>query len=269
MAKPLLPDELWERVEPLLPEPRPRRFRFPGRKPVGNRQALTGILFVLKSGIPWEMLPQEMGCGCGMTCWRRLRDWQAAGVWERLHQLLLAELDEADLLDWSRAAADSAKSRALGGGDDTGPNPTDRGKPGVKHHVMTDGQGVPLSAHSTGANTADISGLLPLVEGLPGLKDEGGEEKLPEKMYADRAYDSEAHRETLRWLGIEPLLAKRGTEHGSGLGVYRWVAERALSWLHQFGRLRVRRDRRGDIHDAFLKLACGLITFNFVNASLC
>jgi IS5 family transposase len=88
-------------------------------------------------------------------------------------------------------------------------------------------------------------------------------------VYADRAYDSEPHRETLRWLGIEPLLAKRGTEHGSGLGVYRWVVERTNAWLHQFGRLRVRRDRRDDIHDAFLRLACGLITFNFVAMSLC
>ena len=269
MAKPLLPDELWTRIEPLLPPPRPRRFRFPGRKPVDNRQALTGILFVLKSGIPWEMLPQEMGCGSGMTCWRRLRDWQAAGVWQRLHEALLAELDEADLLDWSRAAIDSAKSRAIGGGEDTGRNPTDRGKPGTKHHVLTDAQGVPLAAEATGANTADIKGLLPLIASLPDLEDDHGEEQLPDRMYADRAYDSEPHRKILRWLGIEPFLAKRNTEHGSGLGVYRWVVERTLSWLHQFGRLRVRRDRRGDIHDAFLKLACGLITFNFVTASFC
>ena len=95
MAKPLLPDELWERIEPLLPPPKPRRFRFPGRKPLDNRKALTGILFVLKTGIPWEYLPLEMGCGSGMTCWRRLRDWQAAGVWQQLHEILLAELNAA------------------------------------------------------------------------------------------------------------------------------------------------------------------------------
>src|SRR5262245_6229805 len=139
MAKPLLPDPLWQRIEPLLPPPKRRRFRFPGRKPVDNRQALTGILFVLKSGIPWEMLPQEMGCGCGMTCWRRLRDWHRAGVWDALHELLLAELHEADQIDWSRAALDSATARALGGVEGSGPNPTDRGRPGVKHHVLTDG----------------------------------------------------------------------------------------------------------------------------------
>jgi transposase len=87
MAKPLVADELGERIQPLLPPPKPRRQRYPGRKPRDNRKALTGILLVLKSGIPWEMLPQEMGCSSGMTCWRRLRDWQQAGVWQQLHEL--------------------------------------------------------------------------------------------------------------------------------------------------------------------------------------
>ena len=116
MAKPLLDDELWELIQPLLPPPKPRRWRYPGRKPLSDRQALTGILFVLKSGIPWEMLPQEMGCGSGMSCWRRLRDWQEAGVWQKLHELLLAKLRQRDRIDWSRAVVDSATVRAVGGG---------------------------------------------------------------------------------------------------------------------------------------------------------
>src|SRR5512139_2993997 len=116
MAKPLVDDELWAAIEPLLPAPKPRRFRYPGRKPVDNRRALTGILFVLKTGIPWEDLPQELGCGSGMTCWRRLRDWQAAGGWQRLHEALLAKLRAADQIDWSRAVVDSSPVRALHGG---------------------------------------------------------------------------------------------------------------------------------------------------------
>ena len=120
MAKPLLDDDLWQLIEPLLPEPKARRFRFPGRKPVDNRKALTGILFVLKTGIAWEDLPQEMGCGSGMTCWRRLRDWQAAGVWQALHELLLAKLRNAEQLDWSRAIVDSSAVRALKGGPKLG-----------------------------------------------------------------------------------------------------------------------------------------------------
>ena len=113
MAKPLLPDDLWAVVEPLLPPepPKPRG----GRPRVPDRAALTGILFVLRSGIPWEMLPQELGCGSGVTCWRRLRDWQAAGVWDRLHRALLDRLGEADAIDWSRAALDSASVPAKRG----------------------------------------------------------------------------------------------------------------------------------------------------------
>jgi transposase len=111
----VVPDGLWERIEPLLPR-RPRRFRYPGRKRFDDRRALCGILFVLHTGIAWEFLPQQLGYGSGMTCWRRLRDWHQAGVWQRLHELLLAELAGADRLDWSRAVIDSSHVRALKGG---------------------------------------------------------------------------------------------------------------------------------------------------------
>ena len=114
MAKPLVNDELWALVQPLLPPP--RRFRYSGRKRIDDRKALTGIIFVLKSGIPWEMLLQEMECGSGMTCWRRLRDWQEARVWQRRHELLLSRLHGADRVDWSLAAVDSASIRAVGSG---------------------------------------------------------------------------------------------------------------------------------------------------------
>jgi transposase len=116
MAKPIVDDELWEIIEPLLPPAKPRRFRYPGRKPISNRQAFTGILFVLRSGIPWEKLPQELGCGCGMSCWRKLRDWTVAGVWPKIHQELLTYLRQADQLDWSRAVIDSSSVRAVFGG---------------------------------------------------------------------------------------------------------------------------------------------------------
>jgi transposase len=116
MAKPLLDNALWELIERLLPPPKARRKRYPGRKPIGNREVLTGILFVLRSGIPWSYLPQEMGCGSGVTCWRRLREWQAAGVWQKVHAVLLAKLREADQIDWSRSVVDSASVRAVFGG---------------------------------------------------------------------------------------------------------------------------------------------------------
>jgi transposase len=119
MAAPLVPDGLWAVVAPLLPPepPRPKG----GRPRVDDRACLTGILFVLKSGIPWEMLPQEMGCGSGMTCWRRLREWQAAGVWDRLHRELLNRLGAADQIDWHRAALDSAAVPAKKGAPRSAP----------------------------------------------------------------------------------------------------------------------------------------------------
>ena len=116
----IVSDELWGLVEPLLAK-RERRFRYPGRKPFDDRLALQGILFVLHTGVGWEHLPQELGFGCGMTCWRRLRAWQEAGVWQRLHELLLAELDAAGEIEWSRAIADSSHVQAKKGARKRGP----------------------------------------------------------------------------------------------------------------------------------------------------
>lgn len=114
MAKPLLPDELWELIAPLLPEECPKPLG--GRPRVSARACLTGILFVLKTGTPWEYLPQEMGCGSGMTCWRRLRDWQESGLWIRIWQLLLDELGHAGQLNLDVAVLDSCSVRAVFGG---------------------------------------------------------------------------------------------------------------------------------------------------------
>jgi transposase len=113
MARLLVPDELWAAIEPLLP-PEPAKPKG-GRPRLPDRAALTGIAFVLKSGIPWEMLPAEMGCGSGMSCWRRLRDWQAAGVCAALHRVLLERLHGAGEIDWCRAALDSASVPAKRG----------------------------------------------------------------------------------------------------------------------------------------------------------
>jgi transposase len=110
----VVPDELWELVEPLLPR-KERRFRYPGRKRLPDREALSGILFVLHTGIAWRHLPLELGFGSGATCWRRLDEWQRAGVWERLHELLLARLRAAGEIEWSRAIADSSHIQAKKG----------------------------------------------------------------------------------------------------------------------------------------------------------
>jgi transposase len=105
MERELLDDELWEIIQPLLPVPQRRKF-YPGRKRLEDRRILAGILFVLQSGIPWTMLPREMGCGSGITCWRRWREWQESGVWAELHQVLLARPRGSDRLDLSGVIAD-------------------------------------------------------------------------------------------------------------------------------------------------------------------
>ena len=142
----------------------------------------------------------------------------------------------------------------------TGPNPTDRRKAGSKHHLCTDAQGIPLSAQVTAANVHDSRQLQPLVLAIPALRGKTGRPRQrPEVVQGDRAYGSRAHQRWLHALGITGRLARTGWPHGSGLGKTRWVVERTLSWLHQFRRLRIRYERRGDIHQAFLTLGCAII----------
>ena len=116
MSHALIDDAIWARLEPLLPKRRPRRGHRHGRPPIPNRVILTGILFVLRAGIPWQMLPKQMGCGSGSTCWRRLLAWQRAGVWQRLHEVLLAELRRRGRLDQRWTVIDSGSVRAVRGG---------------------------------------------------------------------------------------------------------------------------------------------------------
>jgi transposase len=173
MAVALLSDPLWDLGEPFLPIParRPKR----GRPPISDRACLTGILFVLRSGIPWQMLPQELGSGSGMTCWRRLRDWQLAGVWGLIHFAVLDWLARDARIDWSRAVVDSCSVRAVYAGEQTGPNLTDRAKRGSKRHLICDGRGVPLAIGLTGANRNDSQEALALVDAIPPLAANAGD----------------------------------------------------------------------------------------------
>ena len=113
MPKELIDDQLWSLIEPLLPEQVPRNRQYAGRKPLPDRAVLTGIVFVLRSGIAWNLMPQEMGCGSGTACWRRLVAWQKAGIWQRIHETLLAELRRRGEIDLTRAIVDSSSIRAM------------------------------------------------------------------------------------------------------------------------------------------------------------
>ena len=146
-------------------------------------------------------------------------------------------------------------------GAKTGPNPTDRSKAGSKRHLLTDGNGVPLAIEHTGANVHDSQRAMPLVHAIPPIKQaQGRPRRRPRFVLGDRAYDAEDKiRRALRRLGIVPLIAERNTEHGSGLGAYRYVVEACFDWLFNWRRLRLRYEKRPDIHDAFLYLACAMI----------
>ncbi|MEV4342310.1 IS5 family transposase [Streptomyces sp. NPDC049590] len=256
----LVPDDLWERVAPLLPPAPERRRRYPGRLRVPDRVALAGILFVLRTGVAWRDVPAEtVGCS-GVTAWRRLRDWTEVGVWPRLHAALLTELRSVGLLDLDDCSVDGSHVRALKRGDHVGPSPVDRARPGSKHHLIVDRHGTPLAVTLTGGNRHDVTRLLPLLDAVPPIRGlRGRPRRKPGHLYTDRGYDFDKYRRLVWKRGIKPLIARRGVSHGSGLGKVRWVVERAFAWLHQFKRLRIRYERRADLHQGLLDLGCSLI----------
>jgi transposase len=154
------------------------------------------------------------------------------------------------------------------GGSQTGPSPVDRARSGSKHHLLVDATGIPLAWALTGGNRNDVTQLVPLVERVPPVRGKVGRpRRRPERVTADRGYDHDKYRRELRARGIKPEIARRQTEHGSGLGRVRWVVERTFAWLHNYKRLLVRYDRRADIHEAFLALACCLVCFRRLQPS--
>jgi transposase len=203
LASLVLPDELWKSLEPWLPKAKENRHvQFAGRKPTEPRRLLTGILFVLRTGIPWRWLPATSDFPSGQTCRRCLRRWQRAGVWQRIFEKLLAELQAKHKIDWYRTLVDSASVRAPCGGEKTGPNPTDRRKLGSKHHMLTDANGIPLAVILTEANRHDVTQLLPLLDKIPHVKGKRGAPRFrPHQVQGDRGYDSEPHRKAIKKRG--------------------------------------------------------------------
>ena len=204
MPEALLPDGLWERLEPFLPKPRRknRHVQFAGRRPSDPRRIVQGILFALRTGIPWRSLPATSDFPSGYTCRRYLRRWHKRGIWQRFFEALLAGLQKAHRIDWYRALVDSASVRAPCGGAKTGPNPTDRRKRGSKHHLLTDAQGIPLAMTLTKANRHDVTQLLPLMDKIPPVRGKPGRpRRRPNQVQGDRAFDSEPHRREVKKRG--------------------------------------------------------------------
>jgi transposase len=259
-----MPDEFYDLVAHHLPPEQPVGPTG-GRPRIRHRIALRVIWFILVTGNRWEDAPHELGCS-GRTAHRRLQAWEEAGIWDRLHADLLRLLRKADKLDTGTAIVDSVIVRAFGGGEQTGPSPVDRRKTGTKHTLLVNRQGVPLAIRTAPANASDHTQIIPLVIKFPVVGGKPGRPKeLPDEAYADRGYDSESTRWILRWLGIEPHIAKRNTSHGSGLGKVRWVVERTIGWIKGLRRMRVRYDRLAIIRDAFSTLAMAVVCFRILN----
>jgi len=145
----------------------------------------------------------------------------------------------------------------------------DRRKNGSKHHLVVDAGGVPLAVIVTAANRNDVTQLIPLVDAIPPIAGKPGAPlRKPEEVMGDRGYDSEAHRMELSGRGVATAIARRREEHGSGLGIFRYVVEQTLALLHQFRRLRTRFDKRSDIHEAFVTLGCAMICWRRLHSSI-
>ena len=220
----LVSDDLWAAVEPLLPPARPKPNG--GRPRVPDRAALAGILFVLRTGIQWHELPGEPGC-CGKTCWRRLRDWHAAGVWSALHRALLERLHGAGQLDWGRAALDSASLAAKRGvlrRGRTRPTVASRAasmasRPSIRlaqrrrsadrrgRHLVVDARGTPLGVALSGANRHDSKMLAATLDAVPPVRSgkRGRPRRRPAKLHADKAHDHRRCRRECRARGIRPV----------------------------------------------------------------
>jgi transposase len=260
MSKAQMPLEFMDELKPHLPPERPVGPRG-GRPPIGHLVVMRVIWYVLSTGCRWEDVPNEMGCS-GRTAHRRLRCWEELGIWDRLHLHLLKLLRKTHRLDPHTAIVDGLIVRAFGGGEDTGPSPVDRRKLGSKHTLLVDPHGIPLAIRTAPANASDHTQILPIVVNFPRIGGQPGRPKeLPDTVVADRGYDSDATRALLSWLGIKPLIARRRTAHGSGLGKIRWVVERTNSWLKGLRRMRIRYDRLKIIQDAWNKLAAAVICF--------
>src|SRR5437867_460362 len=193
----IVSDELWELFEPLLPK---RSGAFGIR--VGNGwmtgSRCRGSCLCCTRGSPGSILPSELGIGSGVTCWRRLDEWQPAGVWERLHALLLERLRAAGEIEWSRAVVDSSQAQAKRGSE-TGPSRVDRGRPGSRQHLLVDAAGIPLPFSVTGGNRNDIAQLIPLLDAVPAVRGRRGKpRRRPESVLADRACDHDKYRRLVR-----------------------------------------------------------------------
>lgn len=259
-----MPDGFYEIARKYLPE----QFlpgRFGGRPPITHVVVLKVIWYVEVTGCRWKDVPKEMGC-CGETARTRLQAWEKSGIWDAIHQELLALLHKHGELDVGTVIIDSTIVKAFGAGDDTGPNPVDRAKPGTKFTLAVDRHGIPMVIRVAPANKSDHNEIIPTILDVPEVAGKPGRPKShPDDVYADAGYDSEPARQILRFLGIEPHIRYKGGEHGSHLGRVRWVVERTISWIKGLRRMRIRYDRSHVSINACATLAAAIVCYQLAS----
>ncbi len=255
-------EQLWLATEPLLPEAK-RRPGGRGRPAEDPYKVFCAVFYVLRTGIQWKALPRCLGSAS--TAHRHFQRWVAAGVFHSLWELGLMQLHSEDRLDWSFQSLDGATTKAPLGGSATGANPTDRGKKGVKRHLLTDAAGLPVGLRVSGANVHDIRETESVLATMPFLPPLPNDE-YPQGFCADRGYDSWTVRKIIAGLGYEDHIKSRWEEKTEkrnipGYRARRWVCERTHSWMNRFRRILVRWEKKKENYEAFLFLCCAFIVW--------
>lgn len=259
-----VPDELWARAEPILleeaPPPPPAKG---GRKRIDWRQALNGIIFRMRSGCQWNQLPKRFGDDSSVHRW--FQRWNKNGVMEKIWAALVEDCGELGGVSWEWQSVDGAMGKARFGGDKVGPNPTDRGKNGVKRSVIVDQEGGPLGAVIAGANVHDTKLLAETIESIVVERPEPTEEA-PQHLCLDKGYDNPTGREAAASQGHTPHIRRIGEEKAVKRGKKkhkprRWVVERTHSWLSKCRAILVRYDKNSFNYLGLIQLACGLLWY--------
>jgi transposase len=250
----LVPDELWELFQRVVPEA-PVRPQGGGRRRHGDREVLA------TSGGTWQQLPAASFGPSGATAHRRFSEWSKARVWAKLHRLVLDELGSRGELDWSRCAIDSVNMRALKRGPDGSQSCRSR-QVRLKDPADHRPQRSALSVGISGANLHDSQALIPLVKGIPPIRSRcGPRRRRPAKLHADKGYDYGHLRRWLSARGIRHRIARKGVDSSQRLGRHRWTIERTMAWLAGRRRLHRRYERKAGHFLAFTSIACTLICY--------
>lgn len=256
----LPPESLWLAVEPLLPEEKSKPKGGAPRKP--DRQMFFAMFYVLRTGIQWKALPRCLGAAS--TVHDRFQQWSKAGVFHQLWTLGLLQCYLEGTLDFTWQSQDGAMSKAPLAGEQTGANPTDRGKKGTKRHLLTEAHGLPIGLTVTGANTHDKRQVEAVLETMPLLPPFTDEEN-PQHYCADKGYDYQDVRWVIRCYGYEDHIKSRSQEAQDlkmpGYRARRWVCERTHSWMNRFRRVLIRWEKKISNYQAFLHLVCALIVW--------